>query len=72
LLKAFSTSVAKLIIGVTAFRNSSPTGATYGKFVVQLATHDKLISDTTITNFGLGEVAVDTIYDAPDLDGGTI
>jgi hypothetical protein len=49
-----------------------PVGATYGKFVVQITTHDNAISATTIQSLGLGEVVSDTIYDAPDFDGGDI
>jgi hypothetical protein len=70
----WSTSDYRYVATVssTSFSIPIPTGSTYGKFVVQLATHDKIINDTTINNLGLGEVALDTIYDAPDLDGGTI
>jgi len=70
----WSTSDYRYVATVssTNFSIPIPTGSTYGKFVVQLATHDKIINDTTINNLGLGEVALDTIYDAPDLDGGTI
>ncbi len=51
---------------------------TFGKFAVQLATQDKAITDSdvvplgTIQRLGLGEVETDTIYDAPDTDGGEI
>ena len=73
-IPTWSTSNYQYIATVssTNFSIPIPVGSTYGKFVVQLATHDKIINDTTITNLGLGEITSDTIYDAPDLDGGTI
>jgi hypothetical protein len=49
-----------------------PTGASYGKFVVQITTHNNIVSAATIQSLGLGEVVSDTIYDAPDFDGGVI
>jgi hypothetical protein len=73
-IPTWSTSDYEYVATVssTNFSVPIPTGSTYGKFVVQLATHDKIVNDTTILNLGLGEIALDTIYDAPDLDGGTI
>jgi hypothetical protein len=49
-----------------------PAGASYGKFVVQISTQDNAINANTILSLGLGEVESDTIYDAPDFDGGEI
>ena len=49
-----------------------PAGASYGKFAVQITTHNNTISAATIESLGLGEVVTDTIYDAPDFDGGVI
>jgi hypothetical protein len=62
-------------VAVVAANNFSlliPSGAAYGKFLVQIATHDKLVSSSTISSLGFGEVVSDTIYDAPDFDGGEI
>lgn len=49
-----------------------PQSATWGSFVVQMATQDKLVTSATISSFGLGETSTDTVYDAPDFDGGEI
>jgi hypothetical protein len=59
-------------ISANTFSIPIPEGSTYGKFAVQLATQDKLITSDTITDLGLGEVISDTVYDAPDFDGGEI
>lgn len=49
-----------------------PTDSTYGKFAVQIATHQKTIDDATIFALGLGQIELDTIYDAPNIDGGVV
>lgn len=59
-------------VAANNFSAAIPTGASYGKFLVQIATHDKVVSSSTISSLGFGEVVSDTIYDAPDFDGGVI
>lgn len=59
-------------VSSTNFSLIIPSGATYGSFVVQLATQDKAISTDTINSLGLGEIEISTVYIFPDFDGGTI
>ena len=59
-------------ISANNFSALIPAGASYGKFAVQITTHNNTISAATIASLGLGEVVSDTIYDAPDFDGGVI
>ena len=49
-----------------------PPAKTYGSFIVQISTQDKVVPDTVPNVLSVGEVSSDLIYDAPDFDGGTI
>ena len=59
-------------VSSNTFSAAIPSGSTYGKFAVQLATKDKTITSDTINDLGLGEIVSDTVYDAPAFDGGEI